>query len=333
MIGEPGWLRGARTAPSAHNTQPWRFAPQADGRFAVLLVPERTLPAADPAGRDLRLSLGAAIESAILAAALEGSPIRFVPAFAGERTVGYLEPAREAPAEQDVCLARCLTARQTSRKAHLPRPVPSGLIEASRDEAARHGYELRALTSARDIRRLARIMGRATARVYADGPVHEELWRWLRLAPRSPEYWRDGLTAGALELRGPALHLARVCLPPARMRLLARLGVHRVLALEAALTLRRSASVWLLAAPSGEGDRLRAGRVLQRLWLLAASAGLSTHPASALIDSDVAVRDTLAVFRAEALFPLSVYRMGYTDPAERSPRLPARELLETDGRE
>jgi nitroreductase len=328
MSGVPGWLDGARGAPSAHNTQPWRFQPQADGRIAVLWAPERALPASDPTGRDLRLSLGAAVESAILAASADGSPLRFVPAQDGERRVGYLEPSGESPAGRDVHLARYLGERHTARKPHLPRPLPPGLVGASREEAARQGYELRCLTDARSIRRLGRVMRRATAAAYADGAVHEELWRWLRLDPRRPEYRRDGLTAGALDLRALSHLLARVCLPPPRMRLLVRLGLHHALALEAGLTLRRSASLWLLAAPSGGGDLLHAGRTLQRLWLLATSEGLTTHPASALIDSEAAARDTLMIFGAGGLVPLSVYRMGYSEPVERSPRLPAGDLLE-----
>ncbi|CAA9566570.1 MAG: hypothetical protein AVDCRST_MAG88-1948, partial [uncultured Thermomicrobiales bacterium] len=68
----PAWLDGARVAPSAHNTQPWRFTPLPDGRIAVRWRPERALPVTDPTGRDLYLALGAAVESALLRAAAAG---------------------------------------------------------------------------------------------------------------------------------------------------------------------------------------------------------------------------------------------------------------------
>ena len=63
-----GW-KGRAIAPSAHNTQPWRFAPLADGRIAVRWDPARALPVSDPTSRDLFLGLGAAVESARLRAA------------------------------------------------------------------------------------------------------------------------------------------------------------------------------------------------------------------------------------------------------------------------
>jgi hypothetical protein len=61
MTEHADWLEGARGAPSAHNTQPWRFAPMPTEEVQVRWHPERTLPNSDPTGRDLYLSLGAAV--------------------------------------------------------------------------------------------------------------------------------------------------------------------------------------------------------------------------------------------------------------------------------
>src|SRR3712207_6363352 len=84
-------LGGARLAPSAHNTQPWRFALLPDGRIAVGWDPARTPAAGDPTNRALFLALGAAVESARLRAALEGEPLGFQPADPDEATtIGYL---------------------------------------------------------------------------------------------------------------------------------------------------------------------------------------------------------------------------------------------------
>ena len=100
----PAWLRGAAVAPSAHNTQPWRFTPLPDGRIGVGWVPDRALPVGDPTNRDLFLALGAAVESARLRALAEGVALRFEPAPAdAERLVGWLaadtRPGPPEPAE------------------------------------------------------------------------------------------------------------------------------------------------------------------------------------------------------------------------------------------
>jgi hypothetical protein len=64
-----------------------------------------------------------------------------------------------------------------------------------------------------------------------------------------------------------------------------------------------------------------------RLWLMAAAAGLSTHPVSALLDCSTTVAPTLAVFGAEQETPAALFRLGPTPAVARAPRLPAEELL------
>lgn len=325
----PAWLEGARTAPSAHNTQPWRFTPLTDGRVAVCWEAARELPAADPTNRDLFLALGAAVESARLRAAAVGLSLAFAPApEVGNRLAGWLVPAA-APADPgDRDLASLLDVRHTARVPHLSRPVPLALLAALRTEAARYGCGLYVVTRRVLIARLATLARRATAAQFADRSVQAELWHWLRLDRRNPAYWRDGLTADCLGLRGPALAVARLTMPPARMRRLARLGLHHLLALDLQRVVRRSAALCLLTAPSAAPvDLLLTGGVLQRLWLLAARAGLTTHPVSALLDCAATAGPTVAVFGARGDTPAALFRLGATPPVARAPRLPPEELL------
>jgi hypothetical protein len=330
----PSWLSGARSAPSAHNTQPWHFVPVgplADGRVAVRWKAQRTLPVADPTSRDLFISLGAAVESACLRALAEGTPLRFEAApddAVAERTVGWLTPddAAGQPDPADLALAAVLDRRQTARGPHLPGPVPADVRDSLAAEAVRCGRRLQIATDRPTIHALAKLAGQATALLFADEGVHRELWQWLRLDPADPAYQRDGLTADCLELSGAALWLARQLMPPARMRWLSRTGLHAVLAGDTARVARDSAAICLLSAPALDPATLvETGRVLQRLWLLAATAGLTTHPLSALLDRPETAGQVSVLFGEEA-FPAAIFRLGYSSPAARSPRLPLDQL-------
>ena len=53
-------LRAAAAAPSVHNTQPWLFAPTVDG-IDLYADPAHRLRHADPDGRSMLVSLGAAV--------------------------------------------------------------------------------------------------------------------------------------------------------------------------------------------------------------------------------------------------------------------------------
>jgi hypothetical protein len=196
-------------------------------------------------------------------------------------------------------------------------------------EAARWGCTLHVVTDAKAIGRLAALARRATADQFADDAVQSELWRWLRLDPTDPAYERDGLTAGCLNLHGAMLAAARLTMPPARMRRLARLRLHHLLAIDTRQVVRHSAALCLLAAPSLERDALvETGRALLRLWLIAAGAGLTTHPVSALLDCAATVGSAVALFGATGEAPAALFRLGFTPPVPRAPRLPADELLE-----
>lgn len=313
----PNWLQGARLAPSAHNTQPWQFVAQPDERIAVRWTPERALPVADPTSRDLYLSLGAAIESACLRALTDGAPLQFQPASAtahqDERTVGCLvsAPADALIDPDELALAAVLERRQTARGPHLPSPVPTEIQDSLIAEAQRHGCLLQIVTDRERIARLAKLAGQATALLFADDAVHAELWRWLRLEPASPAYRRDGLTADCLELAGPTLWLARQVMPPARMRWISRLRLHHFLAGDTWKNARESAAICLLSSPAAEPPSLvAAGRVLQRLWLLAAAAGLTTHPLSAILDRPETIGPAIALFERGREAPSPLHGRG-----------------------
>ena len=331
MADVPAWLEGARLAPSAHNTQPWRCAPRSSGHIRVRWDPSRALPDSDPTSRDLYLGLGAAVEAACLRSAASGHPLQFVPDTSGEdHCIGHLVPADGGTEPADLALARSLESRHTARTPHLEHPIRPEVLAAIRAEVDRASSRLWIVTDHRSIHRLASLARRATAAMYADPIVHRELWHWLRLDPRNPAYRRDGLTADCLELRGAALTAARLLLPPRRMRWLVRLGLHHLLALDTQRVVGRSASLCLLTVSSGDRDTLvLAGRTLMRVWLVADAEGLSTHPVSALLDCATTVGPALEVFGASGKTPAAVFRLGACPPVARAPRLPAAELLET----
>lgn len=330
MTEQLDWLEGARGAPSAHNTQPWRFAPLPTGEALVRWHPGRTLPKSDPTGRDLYLSLGTAVEGAILRSAAAGKGLAFEPAEAGDdRAVGLLRPVDRAPEVADRRLAAFLGVRQTGRVSHLAGQLPEGIAASLVAEAATFGCHLHLLQQRGAIHSLAVLARRATAAQFAHPDVNRELWQWLRLDPQDPAYRCDGLTAECLNLHGPALTIARLTLPPRRMRWLAHVGFHHVLAYDTQRVVRASTALCLLTCPSTtRTDLVQAGRLLLRLWLIAAGAGLTTHPISALLDCSFTVAPVTRLFGCADSAPVSIFRLGACPPVPRSPRLPLRELLE-----
>lgn len=329
MSTYPRWLEGACTAPSRYNTQPWRFDPRSNGDIVLGWDAERALPASDPTGRDLFLSLGAAAESACLRAAAAGKPLEFVSAPDEEPdSVGRFRPTPSVDDPVGKRLAPCLNERRTARTRHLQFPVPPVVQLALRRETVGWGCRLHIVTEKDAIHRLAGLVRRATSEQYQSNETRAEMATWYRLDPTNQDNRPDGVSAECLELRGPMLTVARLALTDGAAYAPLRRGAERIMALREWTVARHTAAFCLLTAPSTDRmDMVRTGRLLIRLWLLAAEAGLNTQAVSSLLGSAALRARCLEIFNAPGAVPACVFRIGFCPPVHVAQRLSPTQLL------
>jgi hypothetical protein len=303
-------------SPSAHNTQPWRLDYR-DEEVHVGWDPADTLPAADPTGRDLRLSLGAFVETCLIVAADLGLPVEYVPDHcAQDRRVGWLRLSPRG--YRSPFTAAQVQGRRTHRGRFSVGP-DAGTLAALDAVARQAGGQVRVVPDA-DL--LTRLLATADRHLYADPAVVGELRTWLRLTPAHPHYPADGLTDRCLELSPAEATGLRAAL--AAYPVLRPLGLPRLLAAAAGQPLDLGGTVIaLVGPPAGTDDaaQVEFGRVLMRAWLTLHAAGSAAHPLSQLIDAPAtraALGATLGV-APERL--LHVARVGRpVGPAARSAR-------------
>ncbi|MFF5216538.1 nitroreductase [Micromonospora sp. NPDC000442] len=301
-------------APSAHNTQPWRLRYE-PGAIHVGWHPAHTLPAADPTGRDLRLSLGAFVETCLIVAADAGLRLEYV-ADHDERhhRVGRLRPAwcrYPTPFR-----TTDVWERRTDRGHFAGGPARDTL--AAVDAVARQtGGGVRAVPYPD---RLGALLRAADRRLYADPAVVAELRRWLRLDPTHPDYHTDGLNDHCLALSRTTATGLRAAL--AAYPVLRPLGLPRLLA-AADDPLARGGAVLVLVGPADldRPGQVEFGRVLLRVWLALHTTGLAAHPLSQLIDIATTRTALGALLDVAPDRLLHVARVGRpTRPAPRSAR-------------
>jgi hypothetical protein len=137
-------------APSVHNTQPWWFG--ADGRELSLYADaDRQLAVADPSGREMLISCGAALFTARLALrALGWIPQAVVfPDRADPLLVARISwRQRAAPARYELRLFDQVLRRRTHRGGFDPLPLAPDLLAVLEMGAARDQAELRLISSA-----------------------------------------------------------------------------------------------------------------------------------------------------------------------------------------
>jgi nitroreductase len=326
-MGEPGWytpdgapgpavresLLAATAAPSIHNTQPWLFRLRGD-TVDVLVDRRRQLHTLDPDGREMFVSVGAAMFNLRVAVRAHGweARVRLMPDPAEPDLAASVTVGREAPALPAVrALAEAIPRRHTNRRPFADKPVPYGTIEELAGAATAEGATLLVADPAlRDgVLSLTRT---AENRMRADSHYRAELAAWTTPGgigrregvPRQAFGPRD--THSALPLRDFALGQGA---PTA------------VVAFEPDPTV-----ILLFTAGDAPTDWLRAGAALQRVLLTGTLRGLAATPLSQL--SEIPALRRLLAETATGQVVQTVLRIGYaTTPALPTPRRAVEDVI------
>jgi nitroreductase len=332
-------VAAAVLAANPHDTQPWLFRVR-DDRIDVLADLSRNLGAMDPYLREMHLGLGCAIENLLVAAAPNGFDAE-VEAVEGSLTApaegsapaaaGSVRLTRRPPAAPDD-LYRAIATRHTNRYAYRrERPLPPDWLEsalgAGEDEDVRvflfrDGEE-------RGVFELAAV--EATESIIADETMIADSDRWFRSSWAEIEAHRDGPTLEAAGLSFFALTYARLFPVSPETSHAAWLTNTRDVQLA-------SAPVTGLIAVKDRYNRktaLAAGRVWQRLHLIATARGFAMQPINQAVEMADRERQTgqgdawterLAALTGSDWQATFAFRAGY--PSRAAPPSPRRKLAD-----
>ena len=309
-------LAEALRSPSAHNSQPWRLLPVANGEQGYQLHYDHHdyLPF-DPDDRDAYLCMGAFLETLSLAAVRHGMTAVIEPVLIRDGSDLHvaditLHPAERPVAAAELMLARMAADRHTNRGAYTREPLPEQLA----GELAALGCSLV------PPRAISRLVARASMLSWTDRRFVGDLERFCHREDSAPV----GMTPRGLMLSGYEWWLLRLAFKAGRLP-----GAVGWLFSSRDIRLLRSAPVVaVLGADSLDpGDLVAAGRRLVRAWSLLGGLGWATHPISIAVDRpettpEVATLSGIAV-------PAAVFRIGRPRrEAPRSNRRPLSQVLQ-----
>lgn len=307
----------ARLAPSVHNTQPWRWRVGNDN-LDLYADRSRQLTVADPHGRLLLLSCGAALHHARVALTAEGwhpDVTRFADTGNPDH-LARLDGIQPVPVTPEAMrLFQAAQLRHTDRRALSDTPVPQQAIAQLREAAEAEGTHLHVVRPDQ-VAELASAVARADATTVTDPAQRAETATWVGGTRHSGAGIPDNAVPSSAPQTGVPL------------RDFGHAGT-----LDPGTGHDRNAIYAVLFGGSDEPAQwLRAGEALSAVWLTATNIGLSVLPQSSVIEVG-ATRETVRRILAGLGHPYLVLRLGIADPEHAGPphtgRMPANAVIDT----
>jgi nitroreductase len=299
-------VRLACLAPSVSNTQPWSWRIVAPREVELYADPARWLPAADPLGRELLISCGAALDHFEVAAASFGLTARTeeFPRSEDPDLLARITLGDGTLTEAGVESLAALENRHTDRHGATDRPVPTELVQPLGQAATREGARVVVLTDPWEVDRTEQLIEVARRSMRTDGPADVEQDGWL---DRSDVDGIPGIVADPShdleEHRAPTRFERHVRAHDAQTE---------------------HAGVLALVCTDHDDPRawLWAGRSLSAFWLAVTTAGLALTPTTQVME----VARTRHLLRHDVLGgllnPQAVVRVGWPSPVATRPSTP-----------
>jgi nitroreductase len=302
-------VRYAILAPSNRNSQPWRFTV---GRDQITLHAElsRWQRISDSHQRELYISLGCALENLLIA--LEhfgfGHYVTLCPGAEDDSIaaqIAILDKSIPSPF-RTASMFRAITFRHTHHGPYRNRTVAPEILRRLRSCNVDKDLTL-FLTGDAEIKRVAtELMLEGDALGLSDPEYREELAECI----------------GSGNFGGPWL------LTLAQQFAVAHLGAEKAIARGSHKALESSPVFGLISGSSNHRPtQMRAGQLLQRLYLAATARGLSLQPISQLLETETVRSKFSRRFRSGGI-PLVPFRLGYADAR---PLLTPRRAVEGTG--
>jgi hypothetical protein len=311
-------LKYAILAPSTLNTQPWLF------RINMMDVElfadrRRARRVADPDGRELAISCGAALLNLRVAAEYFSHQyqVQLMPDPANADLLARFQLGLEGETSgEDIMLFHAITQRRSNPQPFEDKPVPDTLLVALEEAARKFGAWLHFIRDEPSRQTVAELVAEADRRQWADKNFRDEMARWVRSKPGEHG---DGVPMSRLGMKN--------WLAFASSALIKNFDRSKTLAVTDRDILLHAPVLAILGTETDDvAAWVAAGQALQRVLLCARSeevwASIHNQPIQV-----AELRERLGMLAGRGGFPQVLLRLGYGPDIEPMPRRSARQAL------
>lgn len=276
-------LEAGNAAPSGENCQPWHFIVR-ENAIEVHLLPERDQSAYGWGQRGSYFANGAAIENIVIAASVEHyrTEVQYLPNPQDEWHTATITLTKDSSVIPD-SLAEHIHTRISNRKPYQKTPLTaqerSALVGAINEPT---NFVLK--EDPIELEHLGRVGSTNEEIMLANRALHNFFFSHVTWTKEEDEKNKIGFYIKTLELPPPAQAMFKVFKHWSIMRVLSALGFSRVIAKQNGVTNASASAIGaLMIDDTSPQSFLRAGRMVERVWLTATSLGLSFQPLTGVL--------------------------------------------------
>jgi nitroreductase len=326
-------VRAAILAANAHNTQPWLFT-VTDERIELFADMSRTIGTMDSLLREMHISLGCALENLVLAGPPNGlaATVTLMPNTADATHIATISLAHATASRS--ALFDAITARHTNRSAYdttravtgRQRDALSALIDVP-------DTQLVWFTTDAQKRAFSDLTIRATEAIIADRQQAADDFRWYRSNWHDIQRHKDGITIDPSGQSALIRAVSKLLPTTQKQDNNGWLSGTR----DTQLPTAAAFGALVVRDPHDPVQRLRVGRIWQRMHLSATAAGLAMQPLCQIperVDRETSASlppdftTAVAAMLPAGTHPIMTFRIGYpTVAALLSPRRPAADVV------
>jgi hypothetical protein len=300
-------LRYAVLAPSGHNTQPWSFRVVDEG---IEVYPDysRRLPVADPADRELLMSVGAAITNLRVAAAHFGfdSTVLYSPADDPDAPAALVSIRETCCPDEDLRhLFGAITRRHTARAEFERRAIDAETLD--RLCTFVESSEMTRFVLPQERVRVAELIEEADQILMADEQWRTELSEWVRPNNSSSG---DGISGDALGIPGPLSAFAPW--------LIRSFDLGKMRGKRDRDLVEHAPGLIVVISDDDRVALLKAGEALERLLLALTSIGVQYGFVNQVVEVPDLRRELWNLIRTPKP-PQLLLRIGYARPSQQKP--------------
>lgn len=312
-------LHFAILAPSGHNSQPWEFS-LSDNSIYVWVKRERSLKESDPTRRQLMIGMGCMMENLCLAADYYNFKcnINYFPNPQNEDLVANISFTKSGEIKNDPRhLIFSIPKRHTNRNRYEDcLPLKEFLSEMQK--FSNRDMQISLVTEQDLKEQIADIANMSGQEIMDSDSFRKELSTHVKSNYTNS---KTGMPASGMGIPGPISFLVPW--------LIKKMNMARKSAKKDNILLKKYTPMFVVISTKGDSnlDRIEAGRLFERIWLMATREGLSCAPLAAPVQVGEYYKQLQSLLGI-TMRPLVFFRMGYCEKnASMSPRLSAEEVV------